>query len=379
MLQTKRISEALFAAEHPVLLESTAQMQLALKEWKSSSVLGIDTEFVRERTYRADLGLVQVSDGRTAWLVDPVCLDPLDSLSELMNQLETTKILHSSSEDLEVLLHTLGALPEPMVDTQIACAMLGQPLQMAYRHAVKWLFDVEIDKDQTRSNWCRRPLNSNQLRYAAMDVVLLPMMLRELQPRLEDAGRWEWLQEDVARLQQNSRTTVQPENAYLRFPGIGRLDESSLSVLQALAAWREKTARSRNRARGFVISDAGLMQLTRLKPSSTKEIRDVDEIHPGALNRYQDQLLQLIGEAQLQKFDLAMVEQLGNAQKRQVNSMRKLVRARAEELGVDPALLASKRELEKLIRAVTSNRAVPERFLGWRKQVITEELLEQVA
>jgi ribonuclease D len=121
------------------------------------------------------------------------------------------------------------------------------------------------------------------------------------------------------------------------------------------------------------------MQLTRLKPSSTKEIRDVDEIHPGALNRYQDQLLQLIGEAQLQKFDLAMVEQLGNAQKRQVNSMRKLVRARAEELGVDPALLASKRELEKLIRAVTSNRAVPERFLGWRKQVITEELLEQVA
>jgi ribonuclease D len=216
MLQTKRISEALFAAEHPVLLESTAQMQLALKEWKSSSVLGIDTEFVRERTYRADLGLVQVSDGRTAWLVDPVCLDPLDSLSELMNQLETTKILHSSSEDLEVLLHTLGALPEPMVDTQIACAMLGQPLQMAYRHAVKWLFDVEIDKDQTRSNWCRRPLNSNQLRYAAMDVVLLPMMLRELQPRLEDAGRWEWLQEDVARLQQNSRTTVQPENACLR-------------------------------------------------------------------------------------------------------------------------------------------------------------------
>jgi len=379
MLQTKRISEALLAAEHPVLLESTTQMQLAVKEWKSSAVLGIDTEFVRERTYRADLGLIQVSDGRTAWLVDPVSLDSLDSLSGLMNQLETTKILHSSSEDLEVLLHTLGALPEPMVDTQIACAMLGQPLQMAYRHAVKWLFDVEIDKDQTRSNWCRRPLNSNQLRYAAMDVVLLPIMLRELQPRLEDAGRWEWLQEDVARLKRNSRTTVQPEDAYLRFPGIGRLDESSLSVLQALAAWREKTARSRNRARGFVISDAGLMQLTRLKPSSTKEIRDVDEIHPGALNRYQDQLLQLIGEAQLQKFDLAMVEQLGNAQKRQVNSMRKLVRARAEELGVDPALLASKRELEKLIRAVTSNQAVPERFLGWRKQAITEDLLEQFA
>jgi len=377
MLQTNRISTALFAAEHPVLLESTAQMQLAVKEWKSSAVLGIDTEFVRERTYRADLGLVQVSDGSTAWLVDPVALDSLDSLSELMNQPETMKILHSSSEDLEVLLHTLGALPEPMVDTQIACAMLGQPLQMAYHHAVKWLFDVEIDKDQTRSNWCRRPLNSNQLRYAAMDVVLLPIMLRELRQRLEDAGRWEWLQEDVARLKQNSRTPVQPESAYLRFPGIGRLDESSLSVLQALAAWREKTARSRNRARGFVISDAGVIQLARLKPSSIEEIRDIDEIHPGALNRYQNQLLPLIDRAQSQKIDLPLVKQLGNAQKRQLNSMRKLVRVRADELSIDPALLASKRELEKLIRAVTSKQALPGRFLGWRKQIITDDLLEQ--
>ena len=176
MLDNTSIKQALSAGEHPILLESATQLANAAKQWEGSEVLGIDTEFVRERTYRADLGLVQISDGRTAWLVDPLAAGSLEPTA-------ITKILHSSSEDLEVLMYALGQLPEPLVDTQIASAMLGQPLQMAYQHAVKWLFDVAVDKDQTRSNWCRRPLHSRQLRYAAMDVVLLPMMLQKIRPQ----------------------------------------------------------------------------------------------------------------------------------------------------------------------------------------------------
>jgi ribonuclease D len=138
MLQSTQISTAIRATERPVLLESAAQLAAAAKEWQGSSCLGIDTEFVRERTYRADLGLVQISDGDTAWLVDPIAIGSLEPLTELLAGQEITKILHSGSEDLEVLLHVLGVLPDPLVDTQIACAMLGQPLQMGYHHAMKW-------------------------------------------------------------------------------------------------------------------------------------------------------------------------------------------------------------------------------------------------
>jgi len=379
MLQTTYMNNALSAAKHPILLESEAQLIAAAGDWQNCRSLGMDTEFVRERTYRADLGLVQISDGATAWLVDPVAIGSLDPLTELVEQQEITKILHSSSEDLEVLLHVLGVLPEPMVDTQIACAMLGQPLQLGYHHAVKWLLGIDIDKDQTRSNWCRRPLSSKQLHYAAMDVILLPMMLDGLRQRLEDIGRWEWLEEDVARMKRNSLSPVTPENAYLRFPANERLDDSSLRVLQALAAWREKIADSRNRARGFVVSDTGLMKMAQLKPSCPDEIRDIEDIHPGMLRRYQDQLLQLIANARSDHSAVERIEQLGNAQKKQLNSMRLMVRSRAEELGIDPALLASRRELERLIRAVSHEQPLPERFLGWRKQVITEDLLEQCA
>jgi ribonuclease D len=375
MTDNTSLKQALSAGEHPILLESSAQLESAAKQWEEIEVLGIDTEFVRERTYRADLGLVQVSDGQTAWLVDPLANTSLEPLAQLMANPAITKVLHSSSEDLEVLMYVLGQLPEPLVDTQIAAAMLGQPLQLGYHHAVKWLFDIAVDKDQTRSNWCRRPLHARQLRYAAMDVVLLPMMQQELRSLLEDAGRWQWLEEDVARIKRNSLLAVEPEKAYLRFPAASRLDDAGLKALRALASWREKIAKKKNRARGFVISDNGLMQLARLRPGNIEEIREIEDIHPGALARYQDELLQLIADSQSSPAPVEKIEPLRKSQTMQLKAMRRLVNARAQELAVDPALLASRKELEKLIRAAANGEQPPERFLGWRKSVITKDLL----
>jgi ribonuclease D len=179
-------------------------------------------------------------------------------------------------------------------------------------------------------------------------------------------------------MQRSTLSPVTPENAWLRFPNIGRLDDSTLKVLQALAAWRERAAQNKNRARGFVVSDAGLMQMARIRPSRPEEIRDINELHPGMLRRYQDQLLQLIAAAHSDSREIERIKNLSNDQNRQLNAMRKIVISRAEELGIDPALLASKKELEKLIRALSEDQPLPERFLGWRKRVITDDLLQQI-
>ena len=372
------IKKAIESAEHPILLETVTQLKQAEDAWNQSRVLGIDTEFVRERTYRAELGLVQVSDGQTAWLFDPLALQTHEPLVQLVKNPGITKILHSGTEDLEVLLHAIGALPDPLVDTQIACAMLGQPLQLGYHHALKWLFDVEIEKDQTRSNWCKRPLTGHQLRYAAMDVVLLPEMYTLLRARMEEAGRWSWLEEDVARMQRLARETIDPEKVYMRFAGIGRMDNTTLQVLKYLARWREEVAIERNRARGFVVSDASMLQIARLKPSNKADLDSVEGIHPVALSRYADILLRLVEEACADPTPVETFEQLDEKQRSQLKQMRAIVTKRSTELGVDPALLASRRELEKLIRARTAGKEIPERFLGWRKQVATDELLQQL-
>ena len=333
-----------------------------------------DTEFVRERTYRADLGLIQFSDGETAWLVDPLALDSLEPVNAVLNDPSILKVLHSGSEDLEVLLHTLGVVPEPLIDTQIACAMLGQPLQLAYHNALSWLFDLEIAKDQTRSNWCRRPLRSDQLRYAAMDVVLLPEMLAELRPRLEALGRWAWLQEDVARMQRQARQQADPGEAYLRFASAARLDPETLQALRYLARWREETAQARNRARGFVVSDAVLLRLARERPDSLQELKNTEDIHPAVVSRHGDFLLNLLKQARADRTEVRVPKPLDDRERRSLKSLRRIVQAKAAELGIDPALLASRRELENLLRA-QAREEIPERFAGWRRAVVTDDLL----
>jgi ribonuclease D len=370
-----RLERSLSAADHPILLETAAQLSDAKKSWSGKQVLGIDTEFVRERTYRAQLGLVQVSDGDMAWLVDPVRLAGLEPLKELLEDPGVTKVLHSGSEDLEVLLHSVGALPQPLVDTQIACAMLGQPLQMGYHATVQWLFGVEVDKEQTRSNWCRRPLTERQLHYAAMDVVLLPKMHETLIEKLTVIGRLDWMHEEVQRAQRNARQVVAPEKAYLRVSGMTRLDPDAMPALRALAAWREQVAAQKNLARGFIIADAGLVNLARARPSTRDDLRKIEGIHPKALARYADALLTQIREAANDDRPVHRPAPFDNAQRRLLDKMRDVVQKRARELGVEPALLASRRELERLLRADARGRDIPERMTGWRQAVVTDDLL----
>ena len=370
-----RLERSLSAADHPILLETEAQHYEAKKSWIGNKVLGIDTEFVRERTYRAQLGLVQVSDGETAWLVDPVRLESLQPLMDLLGDPAVTKVLHSGSEDLEVLLHSVGVVPDPLVDTQVACALLGQPLQMGYHATVQWLFGIEVDKEQTRSNWCRRPLTERQLHYAAMDVVLLPQMHETLLARLDEKGRVDWMHEEVQRAQRNARREVAPEQAYLRVSGMNRLDDGALPTLRALAAWREEVAQQKDLARGFIIADAGLVNLARAQPETREALQHVEGIHPRALARYADALLARIREAANDDRPVYRPAPLDNAQRRLLNELRDLVQKRGKDLEVEPALLASRRELERLLRAVAAGRDIPERFTGWRQAVITDDLL----
>jgi len=379
MIDSKTIDRALRAAAKPLLLEKTEQLLAAAENWQQRPILGIDTEFLRERTYRAQLGLVQVSDGISAWLVDTLQLENLQPLKAMFADASILKVFHSASEDLEVLWNTLGIVPQPMVDTQIACALLNQPLQMSYHHAVKWLTGIEVDKEQTRSNWIRRPLKTEQLHYAATDVVFLPAMMEKLRADLLAHDRWSWLTEDVAKMIATSRQTTSPERAYLRLGGSNQLNMSSLHILQSLAAWREQTARDRNRARGFVITDKALLQLASKKPQSADELKELAGLHPKALNRYQKELLEIINQNRDGQAPIEQPLPLNARQRQIINAMREVVRHEARQLNLDPALLASKKQLEALLRACHSGGPIPKRLKGWREAVITEKLLKLIA
>lgn len=378
MQNSNEIQIALQAAENPILLETTKELAVAANHWKSASILGIDTEFLRERTYRAELGLVQVSDGHSSWLVDVIKIENLDPLKNMFCSPEQLKVFHSASEDFEALWHALEVSPEPVIDTQIACAMTGQPLQMSYHNAIKWLTGIEVDKEQTRSNWLRRPLNKQQLHYAATDVVFLPLLATRVSETLAQQQRWKWLQEDVNRLISQSREPVDPESAYLRVGGAANLDPVQLKVLRELAAWREGVADNRNLARGFVIKDVELMKISRTLPSSLQTLSRIEEIHEKTIQRHGNAILEAV-QAGLNSIVPAWApEPLDNRQKKLVGEMRKIVLSEAEAHSIDPALLASRKVLEAMLRSVENGEELPERLSGWRYGVITEKLLSRI-
>ena len=379
MIDSGAIGKALRAAERPLLLDSEAQLVEATETWLRSPVLGLDTEFVRERTYRADLGLVQVSDGETAWLVDTVAVRDLAPLNTLLSSEKTIKVFHSASEDLEVLWHTLGVVPANMIDTQIGCALLGQSLQLSYQGAVRWLSGIEVDKEQTRSNWLVRPLRPEQLHYAATDVVFLPAMLRRMRDELEQQGRWSWLEEEVSRMLENARQETDPEEAYVRMRGSGTLDIPTLRVLKRLAAWREEAAQRKNLARGFVIPDQALLEIAMRKPANAAALEGIECVHPRALEKYRTGLLDAVSEGSQSKDVVEQAEPLNRSQGKRLNEMRDAVQKEAKALMLDPAILASRKQLEALIRAVDAAQEIPARLKGWREPVITRKLLNLAA
>jgi ribonuclease D len=375
MSAPEHLKTALQAADSALLLETPSQVARAAKAWRGCGILGLDTEFVRERTYHANLGLVQISDGQTVWLLDPLAEGALDALNALLINPGIQKIFHGPSEDLEVLQHAAGALPEPMIDTQVACALLGQSLQLGYHKAVHWLLDIEIDKEQTRSNWCARPLSKAQLHYAALDVCLLPMMWEILHSRLEQKNRLEWLSEDCQRQLQRARSEAPTSELWRRVRGAGRLDATSSAILQALVEWREGEARRRNLPRGFVITDPVLLTIADRKIQRPEDLERLNDLHRKTLQRHGARLCRLVEETRDSGHTLTPLASLTTAQQKLLKRMQALVQQAAKDLGVEPSLLAPKRDLEELILSA-GGAAIPERLGGWRHDVLGRQLLQ---
>lgn len=332
----------------------------------SSTELGMDTEFVRERTFFPQPGLLQFSDGETIWLLDPVQLegDPglAGLLADLMQNESQVKILHSVGEDLEVIDLVCGQLPEPLFDTQIAAAMLGWPLQLRYETLAAELVGASFPGGLGRNNWRRRPLPDEWLEYAANDVIALPEMHAQFTERLEEKGRLEWHREDCRRLVAQARADVDP---ITRIRGAERLDDAALTRLATLARWRDAQARERDLPRAFVVPDPALLELARRNPSELAALERIDSFRPGQARRFGKQILELLAQPDTDFVRPDELHPLEVEQRDRVRALQDRVGEAAAQLGVEPALIASKRELTRIVQGVR-----PDWLDGWRGEFL---------
>jgi ribonuclease D len=344
------------------------------------ALVGLDTEFLRERTYYAQLCLLQVATADDAYCIDALALvgsettppGELTLLQPMLRDASICKIMHAARQDMEVLWPHVGVVSN-VFDTQLAAAMIGAPAQVGYGALVAELLGVQLEKSQTRTDWSRRPLSVAQIDYALDDVRHLLPLHATLTERLNSLGRRAWFEEDSRRAESTDGFQVDPNDAWQRFKGFTALDEHRQRLAKSLAAWREQRAMNSDRPRGWLLPDAALREIVMRVPRSGADLSDIAELPDGIRNNSGTQLLQIVSDAQVPCPPPPLPQRTRPDAEftARVQRLADTARRAGGELQLAPELLATRRELERIVGG--DLQVLP--LQGWRRQVVGEKLL----
>jgi ribonuclease D len=361
-------------ADPSALDAALARFMALVDDTDSSAVaprtIGLDTEFVREKTYWPQLALVQIAlpgleesgiDGRIL-LVDPLVPGMDEALARLLGDPRTLKLMHSAGEDLIAFQHTCGALPEPLFDTQIAAALSGVGAGLGYQKLVQALLGEIVDKGETRSDWLRRPLSPAQLRYAADDVRHLHRLHRDLSAKLDALDRHAWMTEDCTRALRNAAEDAAEPWPHLGLRSAQFLDAAAQARLLRLLRWRESYAREHDRPRSWILDNELAHALARKAPGNVGALQSWLDAQPKAPRRLAGAIWQAMTTALPDEADMP----LARNDDRDRNTYRQLQQAVADHsaaLGLPDGVLASRRWLE----ALQDGQDWPGALAGWRR------------
>ena len=340
----------------------------------SSPVLAVDTEFLRERTYHPRLCLIQLSTSADDIVaVDPLALDDLEPVARLFRDPSITKVIHACSQDLEVIDGTLGCVPAPLFDTQVAAAFLGHRMQMGYGPLVESYTGVHLPKTESLTDWSRRPLEPEQLEYAEDDVRYLPEIYDRMMAELVERDRLSWVLPEMQALLAPEHYRHDPNRAYEHLRRISSLTRRQLAVAREVSAWRERCAQKRDVPRKWVMTDEVVVEVCKRAPSDVDRLRRI---------RGTEQLSERDADAVLHAVSRGLAcpnSQLPASprhprptpeQEGVLDLMYAMLRIVAEREGVAAQLLASRDDLLALL----THREGATLSQGWRGELVGRQL-----
>lgn len=365
---------------HPLITDSATLANLCTRLSEVPFVT-VDTEFMRESTYWPDLCLIQIASTEEAAAVDPkakdIDLTPL--LDLLVNNPDVVKVFHAGGQDLEIVHNLTGKTPYPMFDTQIAAMAMGMGEQIGYSNLVETMLGTKLDKGARFTDWARRPLDKRQIDYAIGDVTYLATMFPRMLEKLRKTGRGGWLDNEMERLCDPASYANEPDLAWTRIRLPSRKPEV-LGRLKAIAAWREREARSKNLPRGRIAKDETLADMASHPPRVQADLARIRGLSPSwAQNDIGARLMNAIADAQpLSDEEMPAREDrkpgLGKEGALIADLLKLLLKVRSRDADVAPRLIARSEELELLAAGV---RDLP-MLQGWRHDVFGKDALALV-
>jgi ribonuclease D len=352
----------------------------ALTEAKSYA---LDLEFVSDGRYVPELGLVQVGwgdpDDPIVCAIDPVAVDPAPVLA-LTGDPTLETVLHGGQADLALIAYRFGVRPACVVDTQIAAAFLGLGEQVGFASAVEQELGTPVDKGPQFTDWLKRPLSTEQLRYALDDVRLLLPLWARLRGRLEGTERMAWVRDESERLGQTAATRMAPEVCYRKVGGYGKLQPKELGRLRALAAWREQIALDANRPPSWILPDPVMTALARRPPVDARDLAGTRAMPKRTAERCADEILAVLTEG-----EASPVERPPRPPRRPADVealaplVGGLVQAASKEHDIAARFVGTRADIEAFIAWWDDGKPEPAEGVrmmeGWRRALIGEELL----
>jgi len=345
--------------------------------------VGLDTEFVRERTWWPQLALVQIAldDAQgSILLADPLAPGITDALASMLADPAVVKVMHSASEDLVALKRHCGVVPSSLFDTQVAAALAGVGAGVGYQRLVQDTLGVALAKGETRSDWLRRPLSPAQLEYAADDVRHLFALHDHLDARLHALGRATWLAEDCARMLANARNDDLERWPHLSLRAAQFLDGDAQHRLLRLLRWRDAHARDSDRPRSWILDNELATALARNPPPDRSGLQRQLEATPKAPRSLGDALWHALQTPLADEVE-APAARGDDRDKAALRGLQDAVAALSAELGLPDGVLASRRWLQLLLdsRGDGHGDDWPGPLSGWRRALLEPRLAPLLA
>lgn len=369
----------------PEVVTSSGALADIAGEAKQNGAFGIDTEFMRERTYRAQLCLVQIASGASISIIDPLAGVDFKPIAGLLADPAVEVIVHAGRQDLELFHDEFSVVPRNVFDVQIAAGFAGHGASLSYGALVKNVVDVTLTKGESYTDWCRRPLSEKQKHYAADDVRWLLQAAAALKKELDGLGRLGWAVEEMEPLASESTYRVDLDDVWRRVSGRGGLSGRQLAALRELARWREEAAMRRNLPRGWVMKDATLVDVARRQPTSTEALSRLRGFNAKDAQRSGKDILQALEQAKSADapHSAPPPPREDQVRTRLIGGLADVVvRTRAEAAKVAPELVATRGDIESLLfqlfasRRKEPNGELDHRLLrGWRKELVGEAVV----
>lgn len=336
--------------------------------------IGLDTEFIRERTYWPKLALVQIAldtaDGVEILLVDPLVPGMAAALAPLLADTAVLKVMHSPSEDLIAFRHACGEVPRPLFDTQHAAALAGVGAGLGYQKLVAEITGVALPKGETRSDWLRRPLSAAQLEYAADDVRHLFALHDALAAKLDALDRRPWLDADMARTVELAIEDAADRWPHLSMRSAQFLDRAAQARLLRLLRWRDAHARTADLPRSWVLDNELAATIARQAPATRDALDDLVRSHPKGPRKLVDAVWNALSTPLADEADAPDAAMADRRDKSRIKALQDAVSRKAADLGIADAVLASRRTLEPLL----DSGEWPDALAGWRREQLEPAL-----